>query len=80
MKKRARITPAKNILSLNLKKVRVKKGLTQGQAAINLNVNIKRYQAWEEHRAEPPTHMLVAIADLFQIDDLYLFLTKSVCK
>jgi transcriptional regulator with XRE-family HTH domain len=51
-------------LSKRITELRKNKGCTQTLIASKLDIPQKRYAAWEEGRAEPPSEMLVAIADL----------------
>jgi transcriptional regulator with XRE-family HTH domain len=66
----------KNPIATNLKKRRKEKKLTQKAMANFLQIKSSRYSSWEEGRAEPSTSHLVKIAEVLQVDDLYLFLVK----
>lgn len=66
------------ILRKNLKRRRKELKLTQEAAAKNLNVKRSRYSSWEQGKAEPGASHLVKIVEVLKVDDLYLFLAKSL--
>jgi transcriptional regulator with XRE-family HTH domain len=41
-------------------------------------VSTERYQQWELGRSEPELELLIAITEVFQIDDQYFFLKKPI--
>lgn len=70
--------------SSNLIAYRTAKGWTQEAAAIKISIAAKkdisagRYQNWELERGEPEYEILAAIAEVYNIDDLYLFIVKDL--
>ena len=64
-----------SIFSANLTFLRKERKLTQFEVSQALCVKVKRYEAWEEGRAEPPYYLLVKIADFFEVSDIYQLLT-----
>lgn len=70
--------------SSNLIACRTAKGWTQEVAAIKISIAAKkdisagRYQNWELERGEPDYEILAAIVEVFELDDLYLFLVKDL--
>lgn len=70
--------------SSNITLKRKLKGWTQEQAAgmlsekLGREIKTERYQQWEVRGAEPEYEILAAIAELFNIDDLYLFIVKDL--
>lgn len=69
--------------SSNLIANRIAKGWTRETAATKISIAAKkeisygRYQNWELNRGEPEYEILVAIVEVFEIDDLYLFIVKD---
>lgn len=66
------------IFSENLKQKRKEKGFTQEIISERLKIKRSRYAAWEEARAFPAPSMLIRICEVLGVDDLYLFLSKSL--
>lgn len=60
------------LLIANMRFLRQSKSLSQSKVALSLQVELKRYQAWEEGRAQPDIDLLVSIAKVHEIslDDL----------
>ena len=56
----------------NLKKLRTKKGVTQGQLADAVGVSQQSINKYENHNIEPDIDTLIAIADFFNtsVDEL----------
>jgi transcriptional regulator with XRE-family HTH domain len=73
-----------SIFNQNLIHLRESKGLTQEMMSYAITqigiepVKLKRYQAWEEGRAFPPEHILIAICDVLDYRDIYVMLTKRL--
>ena len=65
------------MVTLNLKFIRKQNNLTQARFAERMNVDQKRVGSWEEQRALPPLHILVAISEEFKVD-LKEFLTQEL--
>ena len=63
-----------NFLSKNLKYLRELNGLTQGEVAIKLRINMRRYQRWEYGTSEPNIKELIKLAKLYKttVDNLVL--------
>lgn len=55
------------MFSENLKTIRSKKGLTQAELAIRLNVVRQTISKWEKGLSVPDADMLIKIAELFEI-------------
>jgi transcriptional regulator with XRE-family HTH domain len=51
----------------NIKKLRKESKLTQVAFAEKINVELKRYQKWEEGRSQPDIDNIVAIAKAHEI-------------
>ena len=68
------------IFAKNLRRERKIKGFTQEQIAAKLNIGQKRYASWEEGRGAPDFLYLSKLCELFQIDDLYLFISKDLVE
>jgi DNA-binding XRE family transcriptional regulator len=66
----------KTPLSINLKTERNKLKLTQQMAATKLRIPVKRYQSYEEDRAQPTLELLVKIANYFHVKDLKKFISS----
>lgn len=62
----------KKIFPKRLKEARLKKGLTQAQAAEKLNTTQGTYQKWEAGKSEPNLETLVKISKLFDTNVDYL--------
>lgn len=61
-----------SFLGMNIKKLRIEKGLSQQQIANKLNVDRSTYSGWETGRRMPDTAMIFKISDLFNVDVSYL--------
>lgn len=70
--------------SSNLIAYRNANGWTQETAAAKISLAAKRdisagrYQGWELGRGEPDYEILIVICEVFEIDDLYLFIKKDL--
>lgn len=70
--------------SENLVYLREKKNLTQQQLAVklceacNIEIKLKRYQAWEENRAFPGPRILVKLCDVLEYKDIYALISKRL--
>ncbi len=70
--------------SENLVYLREKKHYTQQQLAIKLcelcqvEIKLKRYQAWEERRGFPDPKILIKLCDALEFTDIYTLLTKRL--
>lgn len=67
------INIAKNITDL-----RKKKGITQEQLAIALNISPQAVSKWETNTSQPDTQTLPLIADYFGVSIDYLFYGKNI--
>lgn len=68
------------ILSTNLRSLRKEKGYTQEDVANYIGEKRSTYSAWEECRSSPSPSQLKNICDIFEIDDLYLFISKPLMR
>jgi transcriptional regulator with XRE-family HTH domain len=72
----------KSFLAKNLRKRRNQLGWTQEKSATEISftagkyVDRTTYLSWESGRSHPKVEMLIAITEVFQVDDLYLFISK----
>lgn len=69
-------------LANNLRTLRLKNKLTQEQMADLLDIDIKRYQAWEYGRNEPSIKNLLTILKLFTgatLEELLLTKLNTPC-
>lgn len=68
----------------NFKTIRQRKGWTQEQVARELTehsgteISVSTIKHWELGNRRPTVDILPAIAEVLGIDDLYLFLSKSI--
>lgn len=73
----------KTQFSHNLKSKRLEYGWSQERVAQEISersgkhLSEQAYQHWEKGRRSPTIEMLITIVEVFQIDDLYLFIRKS---
>ena len=59
-------------LSVQFKKVRLEKGLTQKQVAAALGITEQAYQRYEYGKTVPSALVLIALADYFDVSLDYL--------
>ena len=59
-------------LPANFKKVRLEKGFTQKQCAEGIGITEQAYQRYEYGRTVPSAHVLLALADFFNVSLDYL--------
>lgn len=62
----------------NLVEKRKERGWSQQQIADKLKKKRSTYAAWEKNRGIPNLIDLIVLCEIYQIDDLYLFLTKEI--
>ena len=67
------ITMKKISISNNIADLRKKKGITQEQLAIALNISPQAVSKWETNTSQPDTQMLPLIAKYFEVSIDYLF-------
>lgn len=67
-------------LSEQIKKVRLKKGLTQEQVATSLFVTRQTVSRWETGATMPPLNALYDLADLYQLSISELLGEKTIMK
>lgn len=60
-------------ISKNIAKLRKKKGITQEQLALALNISTQAVSKWETNTTQPDTQTLPLIADYFEVSIDYLF-------
>lgn len=60
-------------ISKNVAKLRKKKGITQEQLALALNISTQAVSKWETNTSQPDTQTLPLIADYFEVSIDYLF-------
>ena len=56
-----------------LKRLRIERGLTQKQVAMQLNVKVSTYANWEQGRREPSVYDIFNLLWVFEIDANELF-------
>ena len=59
-------------LSAQIKRIRMEMGLTQRQVADGIGVAEQAYQRYEYGRTIPSAHVLIALADYFDVSLDYL--------
>ena len=67
------ITMKEISISNNIADLRKKKGITQEQLAIALNISPQAVSKWETNTSQPDTQMLPLIAKYFEVSIDYLF-------
>ena len=67
------ITMKERSISNNIADLRKKKGITQEQLAIALNISPQAVSKWETNTSQPDTQMLPLIAKYFEVSIDYLF-------
>ena len=67
------ITMKERSISNNIADLRKKKGITQEQLAIALNISPQAVSKWETNTSQPDTQMLPLIAKYFEVSIEYLF-------
>ena len=67
------ITMKEISISNNIADLRKKKGITQEQLAIALNISPQAVSKWETNTSQPDTQMLPLIANYFEVSIDYLF-------
>lgn len=65
-------------IHVNLFILRIKNNLYQKDVAKAIGVKLTTYQAYENHRATPPIHILKNIIDFYEVKDLYTFLFNII--
>ncbi len=60
-------------LGINIRKMRLEKGMTQRQLAYRLRVSVQAVSKWERELTYPDVTLLIPIAELFciSLDDLF---------
>ena len=72
------ITMKEISISNNIADLRKKKGITQEQLAIALNISPQAVSKWETNTSQPDTQMLPLIAKYFDVSIDYLFYGKEI--
>lgn len=57
----------RNLLSNNIRNLRINIGATQQQIASSINVKTPAYEAWENRNIQPPIEKLIALANIYGI-------------
>lgn len=65
---------------MKLKEIREARGLSQRQAALNLNLSPSAYNRYESGQREPSNAMLVAIASYFNVSTDMLLGRESIAN
>ena len=65
-------------MSLNIKEIRIKKGLSQPDVATALGLSTVVYSRYENGSRQPPNYILIQLADLFGVTLDYLFGRKNI--
>lgn len=65
-------------ISKNISDLRKKKGITQEQLAVGLNVSPQAVSKWETNTSQPDTQTLPLIADYFGVSIDYLFYGQDI--
>lgn len=65
-------------ISKNITNLRKKKGITQEQLAVGLNVSPQAVSKWETNTSQPDTQTLPIIADYFGVSIDYLFYGQDI--
>lgn len=60
-------------LGINIRKMRLERGMTQRQLAYRLRVSVQAVSKWERGKTYPDVTMLLPIADMFGVtlDELF---------
>ena len=66
--------------SEQLRKYRIKKGLTQQELASLLNINRVSYARWENNSREPNLETVVKLAKIFDVSDIKQFSKEELDK
>lgn len=70
---------ARQTFQKNIKHLRESQDLTMADVAIDLEINDKRYRAWESGKGTPAYDLLVKVCQYFQISIDTMLTTDMTC-
>lgn len=61
---------SREFIAQKLKELRLKSGLTADEVGLRIGKSGKTVNAWEHNRGQPDAEVLIALCDIYEVDDI----------